>query len=285
MAHIAIRVLGDERIVRTGEGDLSMPDAFWQLTGCLLAAPGHRMNRSRLIAQLWPDREEESAHHCLASALWRIRSRLRNDAILIAAVGDIVALNAHPKMWIDAVAFDIRARAAVANPHMLAEPTQRQRLARTLRLYLGDFLDQRDQEIIALERARLRTLYLDAMYELSMAAARADDWGAARSFATELCAAEPLREDAQRLLIEAYARCGNRALALQQFRICEALLAKELAVEPMAETRALAASLLDRHSPELAPDLPALGYRATLTAARISLVQTLQIIDRALSLD
>jgi DNA-binding SARP family transcriptional activator len=282
MAYMAIRILGDQHIQGTGKGEIVMPDAFWTMIGCLLAAPSHRIGRARLISQLWPEREDGKAQRCLASALWRIRSRFTSDDCFVVTRGDTVALVLQSGLWIDAVAFELRVRHVLRQPGILTDPCERLRLGRALRLYTGDLLPSHEPEVIAIERARLRSLYLDALYELSMAEARANDWAAVRRSATTLCAAEPLREDAQRLLIEAYARCGNRALALQQFRVCETVLAQELAVEPMPETRALVADLL---ATTTRAGTPVLGTRETLTAVRSNLTQTLDIIERALALE
>jgi hypothetical protein len=52
---------------------------------------------------------------------------------------------------------------------------------------------------------------------LAGAEVSAGNWAAAREAAQTLCAVEPLREDAQRLLMMALAQCGNRALALEQY--------------------------------------------------------------------
>jgi len=55
-------------------------------------------------------------------------------------------------------------------------------------------------------------------------------------------AAEPLRESAHRVLIEAYLAEGNRAQALTQFHSCRSILLRELNIEPSPATRATIAA-------------------------------------------
>ena len=54
-------------------------------------------------------------------------------------------------------------------------------------------------------------------------------------------AAEPLRESAHRVLIDAHVGAGNRGEALRQFRVCRALLERELGLPPGPDLVAAAA--------------------------------------------
>lgn len=284
MTRWALNLFGEERLTHCGRGGVVVPDISWPMLGCLLSAPNYRTSRGRLAAQLWPDQSEETARRRFATALWRVRAQLPPKLPLIATRGDAVALAAD-FLWVDAVAFERRVRLALDRPSSLEDAVSRRRLARALKLYNGDFLSDRDQEWIVIERTRLRSLYLDALYALTTAAARAGAWTEVLSNAATLCAAEPLREDAQRLLIEAYARSGNRALALQQYHHCAAFLRTELQVVPMAETRALAEWVRGFEAASLdlpAGDLASTGDRTVLIETRGKLIETLRIIDRAL---
>ena len=48
-----------------------------------------------------------------------------------------------------------------------------------------------------------------------------------------------LREEIHREMMRSYVENGQRALALQQYEICQATLAKELGTSPMEDTQAL----------------------------------------------
>ena len=263
-----------------------MPGIWWPVLGSLLASPGRRTSRGRLAAQLWPDKDEPCARHCLATALWRIKARLPAGSRLIEVGGERIALAESPRVWIDALALERRAAPCLADPRLLDDAPERRRLARALDLFRGDFLGECDTEWIALERERLRALYLDALYELALAEARAENWSAARAAAHSLCAVEPLREDAQRLLMQATANCGSRALAIQLFRAYQQLLTNELAIEPMAETVALMREIAGGlNEPPMTSPLPPHGadYRTALMRTRDEMKRTLTMVERTLA--
>ena len=267
-----MRLLGHEHISRSDTGALDLPDIWWPVLGSLLAAPGWKLTRGVLAGRLWPDKDEHSARHCLATALWRIKSRLPRDERLVSLDGESIRLSLSHFDFVDMLVFERRAQSALRHPDFLSCGGQRQRLARALGHYTGSFLAWRDQESIVFERERLRTLYLDALFALAHAETKAQNWNAARASAQALCAIEPLREDAQRLLMTAHVRCGSRALALSPYRSLVALLERELDIAPMAETQRLAATISGR---AVVPRGGADASAATRSAGRCSRYATI----------
>ena len=284
----SLHCLGGEAVRVSRGSELRLADAAWPVLGCLLSAPRRALTRGQLAAALWPNQSDDSARHCLATALWRIRTRSENFGDCLTARGETIALAENRSIWIDAVAFAARAEAALRDPARLRQPGERHRLRRALGLYRGDFLPERDQERIVVERERLRALYLDALFELATAEALAGEWSLARQSTRRLCADEPLREDAQRLYIQTLERTGNRGLAIQQYHELEALLARELAVRPAAETIALARKIgvpgvePPRHDETVRPAPEALG-QAALLRVRQDLTRALSTIDAMLA--
>ena len=136
----------------------ALPNVFWPLVGLVATAADQRISRTRLAGELWPDHDELSARHCLASALWRIRGALPDGAVLFTASNDWIALARSNRLWVDAVAFDVRLKRALAAPERLALPAERQRLAQALGLYRSAFLRECDHPWAGLQRERLRTL-------------------------------------------------------------------------------------------------------------------------------
>lgn len=287
MATWIMRLLGHEHISRADTGPLDVPDIWWPVLGSLLASPGWKLSRGILAGRLWPDKDEASARHCLATALWRIKSRLPRDQTLVSLDGESVRLSLGRFDFVDMLAFERRAQSALRRPDLLGRRCERQRLARALRHYRGSFLACRDQEAIVFERERLRTLYLDALFALAQAETHAQNWQAARASAQALCAIEPLREDAQRLLMTAHVRCGSRALALSQYRSLVTLLERELDIAPMAETQHLAATISGRSVMSGGgPEGPSAGpIRTTMLQLRDNLEQSLELVESALSAD
>lgn len=283
MARLAFSLLGIPSLVVTGRGPVSISAACWPILGFLLTRPGSVASRSRLAGALWPDQSEDSARRCLATALWRFRTSLDGISCPVSAHGERVALKLDTDVWIDTRAFEVRVRPVVEQPGVRLDHGLRARLRRAIRLYRGDFLAGHDQEWLAPEREQLRCLYLDSLYALAHADAEAGDWTLVVGVARRLCETEPLREDAQRLLMNAYAAAGNRALAIKQYVRLTETLAAELGVQPMPETTALARRLgWTAAAPSPRPPLPA-NVREALAASREAVGTALRIIDRALA--
>jgi DNA-binding SARP family transcriptional activator len=278
-----MRLLGREHIARSDVGALDLPDIWWPVLGCLLAAPNRCLSRSAMAGRLWPDKGEQAARHCLATALWRIKSRLPRDQKLVSLDGETMRLSLTRFDFVDVLVLQRRAQATLRKPGSLAAAGDRLKLARALGFYEGCYLAERDHECIAFERERLRTLYIDALFALAQAEARAENWQAARAAGQTLCAIEPLREDAQRLLMTSHVHCGSRALALSQYRSLVAVLQAELDIGPMAETQRLAAEIGGRvPGAEVGPVATCDSPRSAMLRVRDNLQEAIRVIEAAL---
>jgi alpha-glucoside transport system substrate-binding protein len=119
-----------------------------------------------------------------------------------------------------------------------------------LELYQGDFLEGlylrdalRVEDWLGFERERLRGLYqagLEAQLEMSR---REGDASGVVNTAQQLLKLDNLREDWHVALMDAYARLGKRATALEQYEQCRQALRAEWTVDPSPETTALAESI------------------------------------------
>lgn len=285
MANWRILVLGSEAVTTGGRRADAVPAVAWPLIGSLLAAQRHVRNRHALAAELWPDATEEAARQCLASALWRIRKRLPCFDAVFRVEGDQIALRPGPNVWIDALAMTRRATRALDDPGSLDSAAARAKLRRALAAYAGDLLAAHDLESIMIERERLRALYLDAGFQLARTCARHCQWQDTLEICRGLCDVEPLREDAQRLLIQAYMEVGSRGLALQQYNGFKTYLARELQVSPMAETRALISRLTMTGEQPVAA-LPATSVHPVhdaLVQARDQVASAMRLLDRLIA--
>ena len=290
MGRWRIYLLGVERMLTPAGVPVNAPDIWWPLLGSLLALPDHSATRAILTNELWPeDGDDQSGRHRLGTAVWRLRRRIPAIESALASAGDRLTFQPGSDFWIDALSFERRAAPVLADRGRLVSPHERHRLRRALALYQGDFLFGREHDAILIHRERLRTLFIDAAYELGQAEAEAGEWIAARDTARRLCMVEPLREDGQRLLIEAHAACGSRGLAVRQYRVLEELLADELGVAPMPETRELAERV---SGVGLRSDPPAprpvedrirswrMSFRDTLVATRDQISQAIELLDQ-----
>jgi DNA-binding SARP family transcriptional activator len=281
MANWRFFVLRNDAVALLGGAVVKIPGPIWTLIGCLAFTPDRSMSRSQIASLLWPESGEDAARHCFATLLWRTKRRLPCLNRIIKAGDDRVELSLDSRIWIDALALEQRANKALVDPETLVLARNRRKLRSVLSHYRGDFLSRHDDDIILVERERLRALYLDASFQLAFTCAHYGEWQEALDISRALCAVEPLREDAQRLLIEAYAACGNRALAIQQYKSLEELLARELSVSPMAETTEAIVRIATDAA--LCPPSQEIANRRILLQVREQVATTMSLIDRALA--
>jgi DNA-binding SARP family transcriptional activator len=181
-----------------------------------------RMARKHVAGALWPDTDEGRAAGNLRSTLWRLRGAgidlieadkwtlsLREDVLVdVELVGD----------W----AARLIARSAGAEDL-------------TLSPWWPDALDllpgwYDDWALSARERLRQRTLH--ALEELSRRLTAVGRCAEAVEAAMTAVIAEPLRESAQRALIEAHLAEGNLVEARRGYEVYRDLLNRELGVAP-----------------------------------------------------
>ena len=251
--------------VRLAVGDRPIPEGAWprrtarSLLLLLLATPGHRLPRDRVLDLLWPAAAPATARNALYLALAALRRvlepglRAGRASAYVAVEGEVIGLRADPAPWVDADAFEaaLAARAASA-------AARRESLRAALALYGGDLLaDEPYADWPAARREELREARRRAALELAdleLAAGRPAD---AVAPLEALLAADPTDEAAHRALMQAHAAAGRRAEALRQYERCRRALADELGVGPSPETEALVATLAAPAGAPAASSIPA----------------------------
>jgi DNA-binding SARP family transcriptional activator len=234
-------LLGSVAFTRDGRS-LALPPSSASLLAYLLLRPrGEPVNRSRLADVIVDETGSESTlRRRLNTAVWRLRRSLEPDGVprdsVLTSIGHGLAVSSHCEVWVDAREFE---NACLGMP-----PFDRwvdadaERLADAVRLYRGGFLDGLYTDWALAERGRLADLHLAALVRLAQWFQRRGDPERALRHALSAVAAEPLREDLHRLVIELYAEAGLPQLARQQLEHCRAVLTKELGIEPLPETMA-----------------------------------------------
>jgi DNA-binding SARP family transcriptional activator len=99
------------------------------------------------------------------------------------------------------------------------------------------------EEWILPERTQREQGYLGALEVLALRALAEGAFGAAEKYLRQVVAIEPLRESAQRSLMQTLASGGNHTAATQVYRELRALLEREYSAEPDPQTEALARRL------------------------------------------
>jgi DNA-binding SARP family transcriptional activator len=245
VVRLRVQALGGFSVVTRGGDALPIAASCRPILGYLLTHRHRRISRVELAETLWADQDGNHARRCLSTALWRLKkSTGAGPSILVFRGTDEVSFNWEAPAWVDSIAMELRLEPLLHIKPAALTPDEIRRLQRGIRLYRGDYLIGIDHEWAWLARQRLRNLYLDGLYHLTLAYAAVSGWSQVIEWGRRLSQDEPLREDVHRLLMRAHAMTGNRAKAIEQYRLCERLLRTDLGVEPMAETQDLYQSLL-----------------------------------------
>jgi DNA-binding SARP family transcriptional activator/TolB-like protein/cytochrome c-type biogenesis protein CcmH/NrfG len=235
MANWQLELFGEFHLAsKSGEPITALGRRDRALLVYLALTSNQRESRERLAALLWSTRGDEQARHSLAQSTAVLRKALSDAAKTIVQ-------SEQATLTIDGTQFDVDVLAF----RRLVEVNTIESLQAAVALYSDDLLagfevrSEGFDEWITGERARLRTLAVDAHARLTSLLVQADDWQAAIDMANRTLALDNLREDAHRLLMRAYAQSSQRALALQQYKTLTDVLHSELQVAPDAETEAL----------------------------------------------
>jgi predicted ATPase/DNA-binding SARP family transcriptional activator len=211
------------------------PPRLQSLLAYLLLFHRHRpAPREHLAFTFFPDSGETEARASLRRDLYDLRHWLPPP-------------DGHPWLLIDAGEVSINPQAAIWTDVWTFEDSLSRgevELEAAARLVTADLLPHLYDDWLALERERLRTAYAHALSRLVSLCQSRGDCSRALAWAQWLVAHDPLREEAQRLLMALHYTSGDRGAALEQFEACRKLLWDELGVAPMPETLALRDAIL-----------------------------------------
>src|SRR5207302_6730535 len=112
--------------------------------------------------------------------------------------------------------------------------------ARAIDLYRGPLLPGFYEEWVVPEQQRLTDRFLSAIRDLTSSLEQSGDIDAAIECARRAVAADPTRENAHYDLMRLYAKSGQPAAVMRQYRELERVLAESTGQKPSASIRRLA---------------------------------------------
>jgi DNA-binding SARP family transcriptional activator len=249
MAFLRIQLFGAVRVSHADQPrDARLIHTVQALLAWLVLNRRKTHAREALAGIFWGEQREDRARSCLSTALWRLKQALEPDGVphgaYLISEPAAVGFNCESDHWLDVAAFEegvgplrtLRSGAGNGQDWSRAEAA--------IAHYTGDLLEGFYDDWALRERERLRLLYLESLTTLLRHYSETGTVDEALRCGQQILALDPLREDIHRELIRLHMRRGHRALALEQYERCRAVLDDELGVGPMAETRALCADLL-----------------------------------------
>lgn len=203
------------------------------LLALLALSPGNRISRDKLLALLWPEKDEERARHSLSNAVYAIKRELGDDSL--TTIGDDLCLNTDV-VSVDALSF--------------TDSVERRDLERAASMYPGPFLDgvhlkdsPEFENWIDGERDRLARLNAKVLEELAEKSSQDDRHEDAVEWLYRLAALDPFNSKVVLRLMHSLSAAGNRAAAIQHARVHGLLIREELGADPDPAVVALAERL------------------------------------------
>jgi DNA-binding SARP family transcriptional activator len=255
---------GEEEIERAVAIRLSLLDGFELRTdgNAVEVAPGAQRLLAFLAIQerpvlaeyvaacLWIDCSDEQARANLRATLDRIRLP---GLTLVDSVGGHLRLG--PDVSVDL-------RDAIDGARMLLS-SRGEVVDGDFEEFLmsGDVLPGWHEDWVMIERERLRQLRLHALEALCCRLTAAGRLAEAIDVGLAAVAADPLRESAHRVLIQAHLTEGNRAEAVRQCDLYRELLWSGLGISPSPQLNALMTNGLADSRPEATDDRTPRGRR------------------------
>jgi predicted ATPase/class 3 adenylate cyclase len=198
------------------------------LLALLILRHGREVERSWLAGTLWPDSSEAAAYASLRNSLKDMRHALGTEAgRLCSPTPRTLSLDLEGTD-VDVLAFD----EAIAQGE---EPA----LERAVALYRGPLLEGCVEEWALPDRQAREQACLAALETLATRALERSAPTPAERYLRRAVTLEPLRESAQRALMQALAAGGNWAAATQVYRELRLRLHRELNAAPDPETQIL----------------------------------------------
>jgi LuxR family maltose regulon positive regulatory protein len=261
------------------------------LVAYLSLNPGE-CQRETLATMFWPEGNQQKALASLRRTLSSLNSSLPG---WIQADRRTISLKRNAKLWVDVDAFYHLLSNHKEHPHPENELCENclPSLEKAIQLYRSNFLDGLNltdspgfDEWQFFQRDGLRQEFAAALQYLSSAYARQGDWEQAIVCARRWVTLDRLHEPANRVLIDLYARSGQRTAATRQYEEVERLLREQIGQEPEPETRRLYEQIRGREesnravSPERLKSFPLLKTKLYIPSAPASRVVRSHLITR-----
>lgn len=208
---------------------MTLPDVSQRLLA-FLALRNRHLHRCTVAGTLWTDTTDERAAANLRTALWRVR-KLGGGLV----VSDGAYLHIGPQVSTDL------AEITEAVGRLVAAPRSREEPATTAAVLCRELLPDWHDDWVMIERERLRQLRLHGLEALCLRLTALGRYAPAIEAGLLAVAVEPLRETAQRALIEAHLVEGNVSEAVRQYDSYRDQLRDYLGIEPSSHLRAILA--------------------------------------------
>ena len=234
---LTIRMFGEYSMLVDGE-PVAIADKprFLLVLAYLILHHDQNLPRARVAFDMWPDASERQAQSNLRNLLFRLQKSIPKMKQCLQIDQTSIRWRPQIETQVDALAFLNLVNAENDSADLQA---QIERHTAAVKIYRGNLLPDMYDEWVLIHQERFRDLYAGALQRLVTLHESRHEYDAARNYAKQLVAHDPLYERNHYQLIRHYMLVRDRAAALHAFHDCEAILQRELGVAPGEEILAL----------------------------------------------
>lgn len=207
-----------------------------ELLTFLVVHAGREIRREFVAEQFWCQSSVSRQRSALNSAVWRIGKKLHGySGISILATNSTICIEIDDQVCVDTrVLTDLVHEGLAGLDDNLAE-----KLSKALDISETPFMNGAVPDWALAEQERVLNIRLRGLILLMHWYGDCRNYEDALEVGRRLLAADPFRETVQIDMMWLYVLNGQRVSALKQYQAYLELLKRELAIEPMTETRAL----------------------------------------------
>ena len=205
----------------------------------LLIHLGEPAGRERLRDELWPEVDPQRGNALFGTTIYYLRRRLAQEGLadLIQYRQDRYSLKAG-SCRTDCKSFEELVNAGLREEAL--HEVSAGLLGKAVRIYRGDYMADSDDYAWALPRQiRLKHLYIEALLALSRFYFSRRNYSRAQDYLLKLKEADPLSEEAHRLLLQLHANQAKQQTLVEEHRNFKLFLMEETGLLPSPETEAL----------------------------------------------
>jgi len=245
-----LRLFGGPRVV-CGHERFEVPEGSKRLL-VFLALHRRQVERSYAAGMLWPAGNDGRAAGNLRSALWRLNQ----------ARGGLISAGKHRLSFRDDVLIDMDVVAGWARRLIAGRPVGADLAVLPAGAEAFDLLPGWYDDWVLMERERIRQRVLHALEAMSRQLVMAGRCAEGVEVALVATGAEPLRESAQRALLEAHLAEGNWVEGRRGLDAYQELLARELGIKPDPRLAAMLSTYPRSYPVDGVDDRPGAEHRS-----------------------
>lgn len=198
------------------------------------------LTKEQVGLYMWPDASTEELDIKFKNTLYRLRSAVGKQVILLAE--GIYRFN--PMLE---YAFDVEIFLTAIQRANETEDTRQkiQHLSHAIQQYNGDYLPEVDDYWAIPDREKYRQMYIDALYAIAELYFEKEVYKSSLRYCHRALEEDPVNEEVHRLAMRIHAVTGNKAEIIRQYESCRQELEEKFDVEPSEQTQLLYDTLIN----------------------------------------